>query len=130
MKSPNIFLTLVLFLALLLTACSYLLPQSAPTGQYSCDVLENGSFTNSPVFQVLPGGKLLVMGKEGAWTYDTDKKIFTFSGDVSLVEAKYKKGNDTWLVAIQPAFQSNYEAGNFVNADEGTLRCYLTRPDQ
>jgi hypothetical protein len=105
-------------------------PENAPTGQYACDVIENGTFTTYPVFQILPGGKLIVMGNEGKWQYDADKKIFTFSGNVSLQEAKYKKGNDSWLIAIQPAYQANYEAGNFVNADEGKLRCYLTKPDQ
>ncbi len=93
-------------------------------------MLENGSFVNTPVFQVMPGGKVLVMGKEGTWKYDTEKKIFTFGGDVSLSEAKYKKGNDSWLIAIQPAYQANYQAANFVNADEGKLRCYLTNPSQ
>ncbi len=112
-------------------ACNLtLLPESAPTGQFSCDVIENGAFATRPVFEIQPGGKVIAMGKEGRWQYDTEKKIFTFSGDVSLQEAKYKKGNDSWLIAIAPAYQSNYEAGNFVNADEGKLRCYLASPNQ
>ena len=122
----------ILFLwAISSIACNFtFLPESAPTGQFSCDAIENGSFTSLPVFQISPGGKVTVMGKEGKWQYDTDRKVFTFSGDVSLQNAKYKKGNDTWLIAIQPAYQANYEAANFVNADEGKLRCYLVQPDQ
>jgi len=112
-------------------ACNLsLVPESAPTGQFACDAIENSTFTTYPVFQILPGGKVIIMGKEGKWNYDADRKVFTFSGDVSLQEAKYKKGNDSWLIAILPAYQANYEAANFVNADEGKLRCYLTQPDQ
>ena len=112
-------------------ACNLsLVPESAPTGHFACDVIENGAFATRPVFEILPGGKVIAMGKEGKWQYDLEKKIFTFSGDVSLQEAKYKKGNDSWLIAISPAYQANYEAANFINADEGKLRCYLVAPDQ
>jgi hypothetical protein len=112
-------------------ACNLsLVPESAPTGQFACDTIENGSFTTYPVFQILPGGKVTIMGKEGTWQYDANKKVFTFGGDVSLQDAKYKKGNDSWLITIQPAYQANYQAANFVNADEGKLRCYLAQPDQ
>jgi hypothetical protein len=128
-KYPTLFI--ILLWAFSSLACNLsLVSESAPTGQFSCDAIENGTFTSLPVFQILPGGKVTVMGKEGKWLYDTDRKVFTFSGDVSLQEAKYKKGNDSWLIAIQPAYQPNYEAANFVNADEGKLRCYLARPDQ
>jgi len=110
-------------------ACNFtLVPESAPTGQFSCDAIENGAFTTYPVFEISPGSKVTVMGKQGTWQYDTDKKVFTFGGDVSLLDAKYKKGNDSWLITIQPAYQSNYQTANFVNADEGKLRCYLTKP--
>ena len=112
-------------------ACNLsLVPESAPTGQFACDVIENGAFATRPVFEIQPGGKVVAMGKEGKWQYDLEKKIFTFSGDVSIQEAKYKKGNDSWLIAISPAYQANYEAANFINADEGKLRCYLAAPDQ
>jgi len=131
MKKRCTFLGLLLVWTFASLACNLsLLPESPPTGQFSCDVIENGVFATAPVFQILPGGQLIVMGKQGTWQYDAAKKIFTFGGDVSLSEAKYKKGNDSWLIAIQPAYQANYQAGNFVNADEGKLRCYLAKPDQ
>jgi hypothetical protein len=121
----------ILFWALSSLACNLsLVPESPPTGQFACDVLENGAFTTYPVFQILTGGKMTVMGKAGTWQYDADKKVFTFSGEVSLLEAKYKKGNDSWLITILPAYQANFVAANFVNADEGKLRCYLAQPDQ
>jgi hypothetical protein len=131
MKKHRILLIIVLLWAFLSLACNLsLVSESAPTGQFSCDVIENGSFTSLPVFQIMPAGKMIVMGKTGQWQYDADRKVFTFSGDVSLQNAKYKKGNDSWLIAIQPAYQANYQAANFINADEGKLRCYLTKPDQ
>jgi len=131
MKPSHILLELLLFCAFTSLACNLtLLPESAPTGQFVCDLIENGQFTTYPVFEIYPGGKIIAMGKEGKWQYDPQKKVFTFSGDISLLDAKYKKGNDSWLVAIQPAYQANYQAGNFVNADEGKLRCYLTEADQ
>ena len=121
----------ILFWTFSSLACNLsLVPESAPTGQFTCDAIENGVFTALPVFQILPGGKVTVMGKEGAWQYNLDRKVFTFSSDVSLLEAKYKKGNDSWLVTIQPDFQANYQTANYVNADEGKLRCYLAQPDQ
>ncbi len=130
MKKHCTILGLILFWALSSLACNLsLVPESAPTGQFACDAIENGNFTTYPVFRILPGGKVTVMGKDGQWQYDAERKVFTFSGDVSLQNAKYKKGNDSWLIAIQPAYQANYEAGNFVNADEGKLRCYLAQPD-
>ena len=131
MKKPYRSLIMLLVWVIITLACNLtLVPESAPTGQFSCDAIEKGTFTTFPVFQILPGGKAIVMGKEGKWEYDAEKKIFTFSGDVSLQEAKYKKGNDSWLIAIQPAYQANYQSANFVNADEGKLRCYLAQPDQ
>jgi hypothetical protein len=124
-------ISILLIWAIFTIACNLsLVPESAPTGQFACDAIDNGAFTTYPVFNILPGGKVTVMGKEGKWQYDAAKKIFTFSGDVSLQNARYKKGNDSWLIAIQPAYQANYQAGNFVNADEGKLRCYLTQRDQ
>jgi hypothetical protein len=130
MNKRCVFSGLMLFWMLSNLACNLsLVPESAPTGQFTCDAIENGAFTTLPVFQIFPGGKVTIMGKEGTWQYDAAKKIFTFSGDVSLQEAKYKKGNDSWLIAIQPAYQANYQAANFINADEGKLRCYLTRSD-
>lgn len=130
MKMRGIILNLLLLWVFSSLACNLsLVPESAPTGQFSCDAIENGTFTTYPVFQILPGGKVIVMGKEGNWQYDAEKKVFTFSGEVSLLEAKYKKGNDSWLVTILPAYQSNFQSSNFVNADEGKLRCYLTKPD-
>ncbi len=131
MKKTDRSIILLLFLVITTFACNLsFVSESAPTGQFSCDAIENGVFTSLPVFQILAGGKMTVMGKEGQWQYDTDRKVFTFSGDVSLQNAKYKKGNNSWLIAIQPAYQANYEAANFVNADEGKLRCYLAQPDQ
>jgi len=131
MKKRHTILSFLLLWALTSLACNLsLVPESAPTGQFACDATENGAFTTYPVFNILPGGKVTVMGKEGTWQYDTDKKVFTFDGDVSLLDAKYKKGNDSWLITIQPAYQANYQTANFVNADEGKLRCYLTKPDQ
>ena len=129
-KRSSLFSFMLLWVFSSLACNLSLIPESAPTGQFACDVIENGTFTTHPVFQILPGGKVTVMGKEGNWQYDADRKVFTFSGDVSLQNAKYKKGNDSWLIAIQPAYQANYEAANFVNADEGKLRCYLAQPDQ
>jgi hypothetical protein len=131
MKKNHILLIIMLLWAFLSLACNLsLVSESAPTGQFSCDAIENGTFTSLPVFQILPGGKMTVMGKEGQWQFDSNRKVFTFSGDVSLQNAKYKKGNDSWLIAIQPSYQANYQAANFVNANEGKLRCYLTKPDQ
>jgi hypothetical protein len=131
MNKRYTFLCFILIWIFAAFACNLsLVPESAPTGHFSCDVIENGAFATRPVFEIQPGGKVIAMGKEGRWQYDTEKKIFTFSGDVSLQEAKYKKGNDSWLIAIAPAYQSNYEVGNFVNADEGKLRCYLATPNQ
>ncbi len=124
-------ISFILFWALSSLACNLsLVPESAPTGQFTCDAIANGAFTTYPVFQIFPGGKVTVMGKEGTWQYDVEKKVFTFSGAVSLVDAKYKKGNDSWLITILPAYQANYLAANFVNADEGKLRCYLTQSEQ
>jgi hypothetical protein len=131
MKKPYRSIIILIVCAVASLACNLsLVPDSAPTGQFSFDVIENGTFATSSVFQIFPGGKVIVMGKEGKWQYNSEKKVFTFSGEVSLVEAKYKKGNDSWLVAIQPAYQANYQAANYVNADEGKLRCYLAMPDQ
>jgi hypothetical protein len=131
MKKPYRSIIILLIWAFTTLACSFSLSQeSAPIGQFNCDAIENSAFTTYPVFEILPGGKAIVMGKEGTWKYDAEKKIFSFSGDVSLIEAKYKKGNDSWLIAILPAYQANYEAANFINADEGKLRCYLTQSDQ
>jgi hypothetical protein len=131
MKNHSTQLSLLLLWAFTCIACNLsLTPESAPTGQFSCDVIENGTFATAPVFQIFPGGKVTVMGKEGNWQYDSEKKVFTFSGEVSLQEAKYKKGNDSWLVAIQPDYQANYQKANYINADEGKLRCYLAKPDQ
>ena len=124
-------ISILLIWAIFTIACNLsLVPESAPTGQFACDATENGAFTTYPVFKILPGGKVTVMGKEGNWRYDVDKKVFTFSGDVSLLDAKYKKGNDSWLITIQPTYQLNYQTANFINADEGKLRCYLTQRDQ
>jgi hypothetical protein len=131
MKKYNTLFSFMLLWAFSSLACNLsLVPESAPTGQFACDAIENGAFTTLPVFQIFPGGKVTVMGKEGTWTYNVDRKVFTFSGDVSLQEAKYKKGNDSWLITIQPDYQANYQAANFVNADEGKLRCYLAQSDQ
>jgi hypothetical protein len=131
MKKRYLFLCVLLLWVFSSLACNLsLVSESAPTGQFSCDVIENGSFTSLPVFQILPGGKMTVMGKEGQWQYDANRKVFTFSGNVSLQNAKYKKGNDSWLIAIHPAYQANYQAAKFINADEGKLRCYLAQPDQ
>jgi hypothetical protein len=131
MRKTYRLIVILLVWAIYSIACNLtLLPESAPVGQFSCDAIENGAFTTCPVFEIFPGGKVVVMGKEGNWEYDTEKKVFTFSGEVSLQNAKYKKGNDSWLIAIQPDYQANYQASNFVNADEGKLRCYLTKPGQ
>jgi len=131
MKKHCTLLSLLLLWAFTSLACNLsLVPEEAPTGQFACDVIENSTFATSPVFQIFPGGKVVVMGKDGKWQYNADRKVFTFSGDVSLQEAKYKKGNDSWLVSIQPAYQVNYKTSNFINADEGKLRCYLAKPDQ
>jgi hypothetical protein len=131
MKKPYRSIIVLLVWVMTAIACNFtLLPDSAPTGQFACDAIENDAFTTYPVFQIFTNGKLMVMGKEGKWQYDIEKKVFTFSGEVSLLNAKYKKGNDSWLITIQPDYQANYQAAKFVNADEGKLRCYLIHPDQ
>ncbi len=104
----------ILFWAVSSLACNLsLVPESAPTGQFACDAIENSTFTTYPVFQILPGGKAIIMGKEGKWVYDADRKVFTFSGEVSLQEAKYKKGNDSWLISDLTRLPGELRSGEF-----------------
>ncbi len=132
MKKRRLMLLFSLLLGLAL-ACNLGASQKpAPTGQYYCDAWEYGLITTYPVFTISPGGKVSVSAaesQEGDWTFDAGKNSFTFSGAVSLQKADFDADNSRWVVTILPDFQDDYISLQFVDADQGLLRCYLAYPD-
>ena len=117
-KAHPIKLAVLLGMVLTVMACnlSGLQTSSAPVGQYDCYGHEAGALAYTGLLDIQAGGRVEFLGNTGSWTYDSDTKTFTFSGDVPLAQAEYDADRPRLSVDLRPGV-------NIPHAERGTMTC-------